>query len=291
MDTNMTNLADVIQNFWAYKAAQDSSSVAQTSDLFKEFSDRGAADRAAISTFASIVQCPYRIVNIGMGHRPRFSRATIGRMNKGTRAHQSAENEIKAKAEASVAKGGPPDWKNAPKAMLSIAAEELLEAPEVRVALMVDNLDLRGRADGLLRSDGMVVAVERKPHTKMYHPASTLQSMSYAIGGCLLLKSETASSGAKWLVSNYSGDSSRGGSITENVCEMVLDLGQTYAELLRLGFSGGQVPELPGPAPSTCARCEFRQNCRFRAEDSERNLDDAEEPVWLKYANRNKVDG
>ena len=288
----MTNLADVIRKFWTYKPAEDLSSVAQTSDLFKEFSDREVGGRAAISTFASIVQCPYRIVNIGMGHRPRFSRATIGRMNKGTGAHRKAENKIKAKAKVSIAKGGPPDWKNAPKAMLSLAAQELLEAPEVRVALTVDNLDLRGRADGLLRSDGMVVAVERKPRTKMYHPASTLQSMSYAIGGCLSLQSETASSGAKWLVSNYSGDSSRGGSITENVCGMVLDLGQTYAELLRLGSSGGQVPELPGPGPGKCARCEFREECRFVVEYDASDSDTGTEPVWLKYAKpkRKKLD-
>ena len=54
------NFAEVIEQFWAYKPDQDLSSIAQTEDLFKEFRDRGGSgDHAAISTFASIVNCPY----------------------------------------------------------------------------------------------------------------------------------------------------------------------------------------------------------------------------------------
>ena len=145
-------ISEHIEKFWSYKADQDTSQTARPADLFSKFRDRyGSMNRAPISMFASVVNCPYRIVNIGMGHRPRFSRAAIGQMNKGSRAHRKVEEEVSARGEDSIAKGGPPDWKRAPKSTAAIATKDLLEAPEVRVSLTVNNLDLRGKADGLLR--------------------------------------------------------------------------------------------------------------------------------------------
>ena len=278
-------ISDQLEKFWSYKPDQDTSSIARPADLFSEFRDRdGSTNKAPISTFASVVNCPYRIVNIGMGHIPRFSRATIGRMNKGSKAHRKVEKEVIQRVEDSIAKGGPPDWKRAPSSTVSVAAKDLLEAPEVRVSLTVNSLDLRGKADGLLRRDGVVVAVERKPRSRVFHPSSTLQAMSYAIGGCLALGSESASQGAKWLVSDYGGSFSHEGSITEGVCDLVKDLGQSYSMLLELGQRNEKMLELPGPSASKCARCEFQDDCRFSVDSALEDSEMAAEPVWVKYA-------
>ena len=288
-------ISDLIEMFWSYKPDKDTSPTAEPSDLFSEFGDRDVSMyKASISTFASVASCPYRIVNIGMGHKPMFSKIAIRRMNKGSKAHRRVEREVNLKAERSIAKGGPPDWKRVPKSMAAVADQELLEAPEVRVSLTAGGLDLRGKADGLLRSSGIVVAVERKPRTRVFQPASTLQAMSYAIGGCLSLGSENASQGAKWLVSDYGGSINREGDITESVCDLVKGLGRTYVKLLGLGEQNKNIPELPGPKAGKCARCEFQENCRFRVESTPHELEAATEPVWVKYARRgskrNKLD-
>jgi CRISPR/Cas system-associated exonuclease Cas4 (RecB family) len=281
----MANLADLIEGFCSYRPHKDESPIASTSDLFDEFRDRKqTGERVSISTFANIVNCPYRVVNIGAGHQPRFNQATIGRMKKGSRAHKKAEKEIRESAEASTARGGPPDWSSAPPAIASIAAEDLLETPEVKVSLAVMGLDLRGKADGLLRTDGIVIAVERKPLSRMYHPASTLQAMSYAIGGCLLLKSEKASRSAQWLITDYAGQRRRVGDITEKVCALVRGFGEAYSDLVKIGINGDRVPDLRGPSARKCTRCEFRYACQFRIEEDPKDREKDGEPVWVKYA-------
>ncbi len=118
----------------------------------------------------------------------------------------------------SIEKGGPPDLLTAPDELSKVATQDLLEAPEVSVQLAVESLQLRGKVDGLLRNDGVVIAIERKPRSAMFKPASRLQAMTYAVGGCLLLKTEKASTAAHWMVTGYKGESGPSGHITEDLC-------------------------------------------------------------------------
>ncbi len=84
----MTSMIDsidgVLKGFRTYKPKNDRSPIAEPKFLFEKFTSQGAeTESASISIFASIIQCPYRIVNIGAGSRPKFSTETIARMNKG----------------------------------------------------------------------------------------------------------------------------------------------------------------------------------------------------------------
>lgn len=200
MDNATEETAAVIKRFWAYRPYLDKSPPSTTRDLYEGFSYEGReVGAASISTFASVVNCPYRVVNAGAGYRPNFSKRTIAEMQKGAQAHRIAAAETVATAEAVRADGRPPDWLSAPAITAATAAEELLEAPEVRVQLAVEGLRLRGVADGVFRSQGIVSTVERKPLSAMCKPASVLQAMTYAIGACLSLDDHKASVGAGWL--------------------------------------------------------------------------------------------
>ena len=263
-------IGGTISDFLSYKPNKDRSPAASSTAIFDGFEKSGAeTNSAAISTFASIVKCPYRIVNIGAGNRPIFSKELLARMRKGTNAHKTAETEIKAKAAESSAKGGPPDWRDAPDNLLKIATQDMLEAAEVRVELAVENLGLRGRADGLLRTDGLVIAVERKPRSGMYKPASALQAMAYAIGGCLSLKTSQASVGASWIVTSHEGARGPTGHMTEYSCALFNRLGEAYQRLIQIGARGDQIPGLPGPGPGKCSRCEYFARCTYRIDMSE----------------------
>jgi hypothetical protein len=113
--------------------------------------------------------------------------------------------------------------------------------------------------------------------------------MSYAIGGCLALGSDQASLGAKWLITDYAGETRRIGDVTENVCEFVQGFGVAYSSLFKIGAQGNKAPELKGPFAQKCSRCEFRHACKFRIEEDPNEQREAGEPVWVKYARpRNK---
>ena len=121
-------------------------------------------------------------------------------MNRGTVAHKSAEISVRAKAVESIRRGGPPDLRSASRDLTKISTQDLLETPEVSVSLAVEGLKLNGKADGLLRNKGIVIAIERKPRSAMFKRPTTLQAMVYAVGGCLLFKKEQGCSGAHWQV-------------------------------------------------------------------------------------------
>ncbi len=193
---------------------------------------------------------------------------------------------VRARAKASAAEGGPPDWLNAPDTLFANAKQDLLEAPEVRVELSVEKLELRGKADGLLRTEGLVAAIERKPRTGMYKPASALQAMTYAIGGCLALKKKQASLGASWIITSYGGELGPGGRITQDVCDLIKQLGNAYSRLHQIGDRGDQIPGLSGPGVGKCARCEYVTDCRYRIDAPPNGQERSDQPIWKQYAKR-----
>lgn len=287
MDNATEKTSEVIKRFWAYRPYLDKSPPSTAHDLYEAFSYNGRqVDTASVSTFATVVTCPYRVVNAGAGYRPVFSKRTIAEMQKGAEAHRIAAAEIMMTSEAAKAGGGPPDWVSAPATTASIASEDLLEAPEVRVQLAVEGLRLRGVADGVFRSKGIVSTIERKPLTAMCKPSSVLQAMTYAIGACLSLNDHKASVGAGWATTSYSGKLGRGGRITQEVCVLIKKLGAAYLNLIHIGTQGESIPDLPGPAPRKCGRCEYFSNCRHSVQFDPQRPGSRQEPIWVKYAKR-----
>ena len=287
MSNDTDSVIEALAAFRAYKPKMDRSGLVEPTDLFAMYADgRDKKYSAPVSKFARIVHCPYLAWNIGAGQRPAINRAVRDRMQKGIVEHHNAEAAIRQKAKASIATGGPPDLRSASKNLLEIPAKDLLEAPEVSVQLYIDQLALRGRVDGLLRTNGIVTAIERKPRSGWFKPSSALQAMTYAIGGCLHLKDPKASKGASWIVTDYEGVPGPSGRITETACDLVSRLASAYSQLIQFGANQDNIPGLPGPRPGKCASCEFSSRCTYRIERSGCEGRPEKEPIWMKYAKR-----
>jgi len=278
-----SDLASAVSEFLSYKPDADKSASVPSGEIFDRYAHLGSeTQKAPISTFASLVKCPYRVVNIGAGHRPYFSREMRTWMQEGSKAHKTAEEEIHQEVARSIEAGGPGDLRRSSREIVDSAAEDLLEAPEVKVKLGVGDLALSGRVDGLLRKDGIVIAVERKPKTGVYQPASRLQAMTYAIGGCLAFEKADASRAAHWLVTDYKGNVGPRGDITGYAVDLFDRLGSTYLQLLDVGQSGSSVIDLPGPAYSKCTHCEFRGRCAYRIDEKPEPIRKGGQSTFLK---------
>jgi hypothetical protein len=285
----LTAISATISEFWAYKPDKDDSAAVKPQILFDEFSVCGNESHSvSISVFSTILTCPYRVLNRAAGVHSRLSRKTIDSMSKGTAAHREAELQIRQRAADSLGRGGPPDVSRASEDVIAIAEQDLLEAPEATVKLAAEGIRLRGKADGLLRSNGLIVAVERKPRTRMYQRSSALQAMTCAIGGCLSLGQASASLGASWLVTSYAGVVGPQGRISEKTCQLIKRLANAYGHLIEFGASGESFPGLPGPGPEKCRNCEFWHACAYRIDQRTGETARLTAPVWLKYAKRGR---